>query len=135
MKLIKLSRDNSAIISKETVDIAKKGYYRVYTQNDHAPKQINIGSMVYNSVHNTILYAAGSKKYEFINFDSKKTKYQRFKNMDISIINETTLNGCYALSQDPNISNPVALNFASAKNPGISSANSMNFLEISSYDI
>ena len=33
--------------------------------------------------------------------------------MEILIINETTLNGCYALSQDPNISNPVALNFAS----------------------
>eukprot|EP01084_Bolivina_argentea_P278694 476232_1 len=114
--LIKLSRNDCASIASETVSIAKKGYYKIYKSG--TDKQINIGSVQYKAQNNAILYHHNDNLYKFCDFNSKKTKYNLFNNMKIEIINQTTLNGCYELAMDVNISNPVALNFASARNPG-----------------
>eukprot|EP01084_Bolivina_argentea_P108200 193355_1 len=106
IKLNNSSFDLNKKIAKETINILTNGYYKANK------KLIQIKTDHNNSFNNTILYHSNNE-YKFC-----ELKQNKFNKMDIEIINETTLNGCYNLSNDLDIINPVALNFASAQIPG-----------------
>ena len=81
-------------------------------------KIVNIDEMQRKAMNNVKLYHHNDD-YTFIDFEKDGDKYKKYDRMKVEVVNETTL---YAMSQMikyKNVKNPMALNFASPKNPGI----------------
>ena len=81
-------------------------------------KICEIDEMQNKSVNRAILYHHNDD-YQFTDFNKDDYKGDLYENFKIECINETTLYAMREMVNDPDIKNPVALNFASPKNPGL----------------
>eukprot|EP00484_Ammonia_sp_Unknown_P016971 CAMPEP_0197044096 /NCGR_PEP_ID=MMETSP1384-20130603/20229_1 /TAXON_ID=29189 /ORGANISM="Ammonia sp." /LENGTH=592 /DNA_ID=CAMNT_0042475493 /DNA_START=22 /DNA_END=1800 /DNA_ORIENTATION=+ len=75
-------------------------------------KMVNIDAAQQRAVNASILYHHNDE-YQFID----ERKVEKYASMRIEIRNETTLNAMRDLVADEQVSNPVALNMASPRNP------------------
>jgi uncharacterized protein (TIGR02452 family) len=93
-------------VAHDTIDILNSGQYTYRNQT------IEIKNLIENSVKNTILYSPIQGEKLFIEMNIENSYQTIFK-----ATNETTLRAAKRLL-DEGYENVVALNFASAKNPG-----------------
>lgn len=106
------SRDQRAKIAQETLTIQEKGTYE-----SPSGQSIVIQAEQQRAQENTLLYtpealSALSQKL------AERLKTSPDWNTQLEVHNETTLNAAQRLVQEEGFSKVLALNFASAKNPG-----------------
>ena len=105
--------------------IHRVGYDRDLDFKEDLIKSVKIGykicdidEMQNKAVNEAKLYHHNDE-YEFTDFNSDDYKGDIYKDIKIECYNETTLYAMREMVSDPDIKNPVALNFASPKNAGL----------------
>lgn len=118
--------DRAKLIKKLTKKRRDRvGYDRDIDFKEDLLKSVKIGykicdidEMQNKAVNEAKLYHH-NEEYEFTDFNADDYKGDIYKDIKIECYNETTLYAMREMVNDPDIKNPVALNFASPKNAGL----------------
>ncbi len=103
-------RNNRKEIAEDTLKIMEQGYY-----HNAQGEKVAISHLVNECVDNTICYTPWAQD-ELL--EQVKGLERPNETTNISIANETTLEGIFWLQDNSDCQRVAALNFASAKNPG-----------------
>ena len=101
-----MNRETRVALAQQTLEILNSGHY--VTATGHS---VNVRDTIQNSIHNTILYRPSD-------FPAELAAEKNFSEVRIEVTAETSLEAAARIIAKIPDSNPLCLNFASAKNPG-----------------
>ena len=101
-----MNRDTRVALAQQTLEILNSGHYVT-----PAGSNISIATTMQNSISNTILYRPSD-------FPAELPVNKKFTEVRTEVTAETTLEAAARIVRKNSSSNPLCLNFASARNPG-----------------